>query len=47
MEMEMLKPIVIVAVLSASVLFLFHRLRAPTIIGFLITGVLAGPRASG
>jgi len=44
MEMEMLKPIVIVAVLSASVLFLFHRLRAPTIIGFLITGVLAGPQ---
>lgn len=47
MDLELLKPIVIVAVLSASVLFLFHRLRAPTIVGFLITGILAGPEGLG
>ena len=43
MELELLKDIVVIFVLSVAVLFLFHRLRAPTIVGFLLTGILAGP----
>ncbi|MDD1736395.1 MAG: cation:proton antiporter, partial [Methanothrix sp.] len=47
MELELLKDIVIIFVLSVAVLFLFHRLRAPTIVGFLLTGILAGPHGFG
>ena len=47
MELELLKDLVIIFVLSVAVLFLFHRLRAPTIVGFLLTGILAGPEGFG
>lgn len=47
MELELLKDIVIIFVLSVAVLLLFHRLRAPTIVGFLLTGILAGPQGFG
>lgn len=47
MELEFLKSIVVVILLSVVVLFTFHRLRAPTIVGFLLTGVLAGPEGLG
>ena len=47
MELELLKDIVVVIILLVAVLFLFHRLRAPTIVGFLLTGVLAGPQGLG
>ena len=47
MELELLKDIVVIFVLSVAVLFLFHRLRAPTIVGFLLTGILAGPQGFG
>ncbi len=47
MELELLQDIVIIFVLSVAVLFLFHRLRAPTIVGFLLTGILAGPQGLG
>ena len=47
MELELLKDLVIIFVLSVAVLFLFHRLRAPTIVGFLLTGILAGPHGFG
>ena len=47
MELELLKAIVVVIALSVAVLFLFHRLRAPTIVGFLLTGILAGPQGLG
>ena len=43
MELELLKDIVVIFVLSVAVLFTFHKLRAPTIVGFLLTGRLAGP----
>jgi CPA2 family monovalent cation:H+ antiporter-2 len=43
MELELLRDIVIIFGLSAAVLFVFHRARMPTIVGFLLTGVLAGP----
>jgi CPA2 family monovalent cation:H+ antiporter-2 len=47
MELELLKAIVVVIALAVAVLFLFHRLRAPTIVGFLLTGILAGPQGLG
>jgi CPA2 family monovalent cation:H+ antiporter-2 len=47
MEQELLKDIVIIFALSVAVLFLFHRIRAPTIVGFLLTGILAGPQGFG
>ena len=39
----MLSSIVIIFGLSILVLFACHRLRIPTIVGFLLTGILAGP----
>lgn len=47
MELELLKDIVVIFVLSVAVLFTFHKLRAPTIVGFLLTGILAGPHGLG
>ncbi|NYT02135.1 MAG: potassium transporter KefB [Methanosarcinales archaeon] len=47
MELLLLRDIVVIFGLSIFVLFLFHRLRAPTIVGFLLTGVLAGPQVLG
>ena len=47
MELYLLQDIVVIFALSVAVLFLFHRLRAPTIMGFLLTGVLAGPQGFG
>jgi monovalent cation:H+ antiporter-2, CPA2 family len=47
LELELLKNIVVVFGLSAVVLFVCHRIKAPTIVGFLITGILAGPQGLG
>ncbi|MGB9902953.1 cation:proton antiporter [Methanothrix sp.] len=47
METELLGDIVIIFVLSSAVLFLFHRIRMPAILGYLITGVIAGPQCLG
>jgi CPA2 family monovalent cation:H+ antiporter-2 len=47
MEIPLLKEIVIILLLSVMVISLFHRLKAPAILGFLITGVLAGPHGLG
>lgn len=47
MEVELLRDIVVIFALSVMVLFLFHRLRAPTVVGFLLTGILAGPHGLG
>lgn len=47
MDLYLLQDIVVIFALSVAVLFLFHRLRAPTIMGFLLTGVLAGPQGFG
>ncbi|MFQ6113359.1 MAG: cation:proton antiporter [bacterium] len=43
MEIPLLKDIVIIFGLSIVVLFICHRFRIPTIVGFLLTGILAGP----
>ena len=46
-ELELLKSVVVVVLLSVAVLFSFHRLHAPTIVGFILTGILAGPQGLG
>ncbi len=43
MELGVLKDIVIIFALSTFVNFIFTRIRIPAIIGYLITGVIAGP----
>jgi len=43
MEIPLLNDIVIIFGLSIGILFICHRLRVPTIVGFLLAGILAGP----
>jgi CPA2 family monovalent cation:H+ antiporter-2 len=43
MEIPLFNDIVIIFILSISVIFVCHRIGIPPIVGFLITGVLAGP----
>jgi CPA2 family monovalent cation:H+ antiporter-2 len=47
MEIPLLKDIVIIFGLSMGVLLICHRLRVPPIVGYLMTGVLAGPHGLG
>ena len=43
MELGILKDIVIIFALSTFVNFIFTRIRVPALIGYLITGIIAGP----
>lgn len=43
MELTLLKDMVLILALAVAVLYIFHRLRIPSVIGFLITGVITGP----
>lgn len=47
MEIPLLKDIAIIFVLSVVVLYLFQRIKVPTIVGFFLTGILAGPGGLG
>jgi CPA2 family monovalent cation:H+ antiporter-2 len=47
MEIPLIKDILIIFALSMGVLFFCHRLKIPTIVGFLLTGLLAGPHGLG
>lgn len=47
MTVLFLNEILIVLGLSVLVLFVCHRVRIPTIVGFLLTGILAGPHGLG
>jgi len=47
MDVPLLNDIVIIFGLSIAIIFIFHRLRVPTIVGFLLTGMLAGPHGLG
>ncbi len=42
-EIPLLSDIVVILGLATVVILAFQRLKFPTIIGFLITGVIAGP----
>jgi CPA2 family monovalent cation:H+ antiporter-2 len=43
MEIEILKGIVIIFALSTFVNLIFTKLKIPTVIGYLLTGIIAGP----
>lgn len=43
----LLSEIIIILALSAFVLFVFNKLNLPTLLGFLLTGIIAGPTALG
>jgi len=43
MELALLKDIVVIFALSTLVNFIFTRVRIPTVVGYLMTGVIAGP----
>lgn len=47
MELGFLKTLVTIFGVSASVIFLLHKMRVPSIVGFLIAGVLLGPHGFG
>jgi len=47
MEIDLLTDILIIFSLSVAVLYICHRLKIPTIVGFLISGLLAGPHGLG
>lgn len=42
-ELPLLKDLLIILLASVPIAFIFHRLRLPTIVGFMITGVVIGP----
>ena len=43
MDLTLLKDIVIIFALSTGVNLLFTKLKLPTILGYLLTGIVAGP----
>ena len=47
MEIPLLKDILILFGLAIVVLLICHRLHVSTIVGFLLTGILAGPHGLG
>jgi len=47
MEIALLRDIVIICGLALGVNFVCHHLRIPSIVGFLLTGLLAGPHGLG
>jgi predicted Kef-type K+ transport protein len=47
MEIKLLSDIVVIFAVAVAVLLLCHKLRLPTIIGFLFTWVLTGPHGFG
>ena len=46
-EIGFLKVIVIIFGLASLVVFIFNKLKLPSVVGFLLTGVIAGPYALG
>jgi CPA2 family monovalent cation:H+ antiporter-2 len=47
MEIPLLKDIIIIFCLAVCVLLVCQRIRVPTVVGFLLTGLLAGPHGFG
>ncbi|WP_291855670.1 cation:proton antiporter [Marinilabilia sp.] len=47
MEFTILKDILIIFALSTLVNFVFTKIKVPSIVGYLLTGVLAGPHLTG
>ncbi|MBU4535996.1 MAG: cation:proton antiporter [Euryarchaeota archaeon] len=47
MAIPLLQDIVVIFGLSVIVLFIFHRIKIPSIAGFFLTGIIAGPNGLG
>lgn len=47
MESQLLDYVIIIFGLSVLVVFICHQIRVPTIVGFFLTGILAGPHGLG
>ncbi len=47
MSVPLLSDIAVILGLSLVVILLFHRIRLPVVLGFLLTGIIAGPHALG
>jgi len=47
MELTFLKTLVIIFGVSATVVFILHKFRIPSVVGFLIAGVFLGPHGFG
>lgn len=47
MELTLLKDFAVIFGLSIIILFLCHRLSMPTVVGFLLTGIIVGPHGLG
>jgi len=43
MEIPLLKDITVIFLLSVTVIYIFHKLSIPSIVGFIVAGILAGP----
>ncbi len=43
MELNVLKDIILIFALSTAVNFIFTKIKIPTIIGYMLTGIVAGP----
>src|SRR3990172_2052506 len=46
-SLPLLQDLLVLLLASVPIAFIFHRLRLPTIVGFMITGVLIGPHGLG
>jgi CPA2 family monovalent cation:H+ antiporter-2 len=46
-SLPLLQDLLILLLASVPIAFIFHRLRLPTIVGFMITGIVIGPHALG
>lgn len=44
---QLLQDLLLLLLASVPIAFIFHRLRLPTIVGFMITGIVIGPHALG
>jgi monovalent cation:H+ antiporter-2, CPA2 family len=47
MELNLLKSVVIIFALSTLVNFIFTKIKIPTILGYLLTGIIVGPSLLG
>ncbi len=46
-DISVLKELLIVLTATLSIVFFFHKLRLPAIVGFLLAGVIIGPDGAG
>jgi CPA2 family monovalent cation:H+ antiporter-2 len=46
-SLPLLQDLLVLLLASVPIAFIFHRLRLPTIVGFMITGIVIGPHALG